>query len=175
MKLDALGNGGRVELSPSVRLRTRVVFRGCGAARIGEDATLGDSEAGLPGRPIFLCPRYAESRIFIGAQSRLANGVEMIALERIELGEGVLAGAGVRILDSDFHGSAPGERDSAGSTAPVRIGDEVWVGMSAMILKGVTIGDRAAIGAGSVVVRDVPAGGVVSGHPARLLAVFTHA
>jgi acetyltransferase-like isoleucine patch superfamily enzyme len=98
--------------------------------------------------------------------------VEMIATERIEIGERFLAGARARILDSDFHGVTREERSAAGCSSPVVVGDDVWLGMSAMVLKGVSIGDGAVVGAGSVVVRDVSAGAVVSGHPARLLAMY---
>ena len=52
---------------------------------------------------------------------------------------------------------------------PIRIGHDVWIGGGAIILPGVTIGDRSVIGAGSVVVRDVPAATVVVGNPARIL------
>ncbi len=175
MKLDALACGGRVEVARSARLRTRVVFRGRGTLRIGEGAVLGDAGAGRPGAPILLAARNAGSWIGIGARARLANGVEMIATERIEIGARFLVGAGARILDSDFHGVTREERGAAGRSSPVLIGNDVWLGMSAMVLKGVSIGDRAVIGAVSVVVRDVPAGAVVAGHPARLLAMYAQA
>jgi carbonic anhydrase/acetyltransferase-like protein (isoleucine patch superfamily) len=163
---------GRAQIAATVRLRTRVIFRGAGALRIGEHAVLGDREAGMPQVGIYLSPRRHEARIDIGAGARVANGVEMIARERIEIGERALIGCGVRILDSDFHGVAPGERGRVGRTSPVRIGNEAWIGASAIVLKGVAIGDGAAVGAGAVVVRDVAAGAVVSGNPARLLAMY---
>jgi acetyltransferase-like isoleucine patch superfamily enzyme len=54
-------------------------------------------------------------------------------------------------------------------TAPIRIGRHVLVGTGAMILKGVTIGDGAVVAAGSVVTRDVEAGAIVAGNPAKRL------
>ena len=55
------------------------------------------------------------------------------------------------------------------SAAPVVIGDRVWVGTRAVILKGVSIGDGAVVAAGAVVTSDVPAGAVVGGVPARVI------
>ena len=52
---------------------------------------------------------------------------------------------------------------------PVKIGDDVWIGQGAVILKGVKIGDRAIVGAHAVVTRDVPADAIVAGNPARLI------
>lgn len=52
---------------------------------------------------------------------------------------------------------------------PIRIGNNVWIGGGAIILPGVTIGDHSVIGAGSVVVHDVPAAKVVAGNPVRIL------
>ncbi len=52
---------------------------------------------------------------------------------------------------------------------PVTIGNDVWIGGKAVICPGVTIGDRSVIGAGSVVTKDVPAGMVVAGNPAKVI------
>ena len=170
MRLDAWTAGGRVELAPTVRLRVRVRFHGAGTVRVGEHAALGDLDAGLPGWPVWLSARRAEAEISIAAHTRLANGVELTALERIAIGEACLMGAGVRIVDGDFHGIAPGERSSEGLKAAVRVGGGVWIGMGAMVLKGVSIGEGAVIGAGAVVVKDVPAGSVAAGNPAEVVS-----
>lgn len=53
--------------------------------------------------------------------------------------------------------------------APVKISDKVWIGFNSIILKGVTIGEGAVVGAGSVVTKDVPAWTVVAGNPARII------
>jgi acetyltransferase-like isoleucine patch superfamily enzyme len=110
-----------------------------------------------------------------GAQLRLGRGVgisgsTLCAGLSIEVGEGTIMGAGALILDTDFH-SPSGEwdwaTDFAKGAAPVKIGRGVFVGARAILLKGVTVGDRAVIGAGAVVTRDVPAYHLAVGNPAK--------
>lgn len=93
----------------------------------------------------------------------------------ITLGRKVLVGPDVVIVDSDFHAPWPCERRSEDpgmeNDHPVVIEDYAWIGMRSVILKGVTIGRGAVIGAGSVVTRNVPAGAVACGVPARVVRV----
>jgi tetrahydrodipicolinate N-acetyltransferase len=104
----------------------------------------------------------------IGARTNI-NG-----LTNILVGDGVRIGAdctfswNVQILDHDFHTIITGGQHQPES-APVQIGDRVWVGTGVTILKGVTIGDDAVIAAGAVVTRDVPAKSVAGGVPAKVL------
>jgi len=72
----------------------------------------------------------------------------------------------VTIMDSDFHNIDYANHEKS---APVNIGNHVWIGSRAMILKGVTIGDGAIIGAGSVVTKDVPTQSIVAGVPAKVI------
>ncbi len=74
----------------------------------------------------------------------------------------------VQVLDTDFH-TIVRDGSPQASVAPVRIGDHVWIGTRAVVLKGVTIGDGAVIAAGAVVTADVPTGAVVAGVPARVV------
>jgi len=99
-----------------------------------------------------------------------ASGAVLCAGLSIEIGEGTLIGVGAMILDNDFHIlTAGGWRNEARANArPIRIGREVFIGARAIILKGVTIGDRAVIGAGAVVTRDVPANCLAAGNPASV-------
>ena len=53
--------------------------------------------------------------------------------------------------------------------APIHLGDRAWVAARAIVLPGITIGDGAVVGAGSVVTRDVPAGATAAGNPARIV------
>ncbi len=82
----------------------------------------------------------------------------------ITIGEQVFIADQVIIRDWDGHTIVG--RDNK---APIRIGNHVWIGMRSIILKGVTIGDGAVVAAGAVVTKDVPAGVVVAGNPARIV------
>jgi acetyltransferase-like isoleucine patch superfamily enzyme len=170
LRYNAWRSGGNLEIDRSLRLRTRVIFRGRGTLVVAPGVVLGDRDAGCPGQPILLSPRHEESRIVVGRQSRLSNGVEITSVQQIELGEGCLVGSAVRIVDSDFHGVHPRDRHGPGRSAGVEIEDNVWIGMGAMVLKGVHIGTGAVVGAGSVVRKDVPAQTIVAGNPARVIA-----
>ena len=112
----------------------------------------------------------------------LMNGALVMAEERIEIGSHCLISWNVGIADSDFHPLAPAQRiidahalapffkdrppRPALRTAPVIISDNVWIGMNAIILKGVTIGENSVVAAGAVVTKSVPANVVVAGNPA---------
>ncbi|WP_345790390.1 DapH/DapD/GlmU-related protein [Aromatoleum aromaticum] len=65
--------------------------------------------------------------------------------------------------------SAAERRTGLESAKPITIGSDVWVGGGAIICPGVNIGDRAVIGAGSVVTRDIPSDVVAAGNPARII------
>lgn len=92
----------------------------------------------------------------------------IVAFERIEIGARCAIAAFVTILDHDHAFGADGGMRGY-DTAPIRIGDDVWIGDKATVLKGVTIGDGATVAAGSVVTRDVAPGTVVAGVPARVI------
>ena len=85
----------------------------------------------------------------------------------IFIGDGALIGHSV-VLATLNHGLAPEDRQNL-YHAPIRIGKGVWIGAHATILAGVTIGDDAVIAAGAVVNKDVPAGAVVGGVPAKVI------
>lgn len=93
------------------------------------------------------------------------NGVILHCHKQISIGHDVAFAKGVTIRDSDSH-SINGNKDI---TAPIRIGNHVWIGVNATILKGVTIGDGAVIAAGAVVTRDVPAHTLAGGVPAKVI------
>ena len=118
----------------------------------------------------------------------LLNGALVMADERIEIGSHCLISWNVGIADSDFHPLEPAQRliDALAvapfykdrparpklETRPVKIADNVWIGMNAIILKGVTIGENSVVAAGAVVVKSVPANTVVAGNPAVVVKNF---
>lgn len=90
----------------------------------------------------------------------------IIAYSRITIGENSLIGAGCLICDSDMHEVPLGSGKDI-RISPVVIGARVFVGANATILKGVTVGDGAVIGANSVVTSDIPPNMLAAGNPAR--------
>jgi acetyltransferase-like isoleucine patch superfamily enzyme len=86
----------------------------------------------------------------------------------IEIGEGTMISDDVRIQDSDNHIVIENGVEKE-KMKPIIIGDHVWIGKNVLILKGVTIGNGAIVAAGSVVVKDVEAGTLVGGNPAKLI------
>ncbi|NTF34236.1 acyltransferase [Rhizobium skierniewicense] len=95
---------------------------------------------------------------FCNRQSWISCGCE------ITIGEEVFIADQAIIRDWDGHNLV-----GRPNKAPIRIGNHVWIGMRAMILKGVTIGDGAVIAAGAVVTKDVPPRSVVAGNPAKIV------
>ena len=124
-----------------------------------------------PNHPVIISTRRPEASLTIGDDFGMTGG-SLVCDERIDIGDRVWVGANSVIADTDFHPLDPALRAQqplAANTAPVVIADDVFIGMNAVILKGVTIGAGAAIGAGSVVSRDVPAHTIVAGNPARII------
>ena len=75
---------------------------------------------------------------------------------------------GAYISDADWHGIYD-RAEPVGKTKPIKFEDNVWIGDSAIICKGVTIGKNSIVGAGAVVTKDVPKNSVFAGNPAKLV------
>ena len=124
-----------------------------------------------PAHPVILTTWAAGAVMEVGADFAMSGGT-LCAAERISIGEGVSVGANSTIIDTDFHPLTPGERrldPQKGRTAPIRIEADVFIGMNCVILKGVTVGRGSVVGAGAVVVQDVPPATIVAGNPAKVI------
>ena len=116
--------------------------------------------------------RNKNTKVTIGDGSWINNGFCAIAEHTsIEIGQRVMIGANVEIIDSDFHGLQVRERLTSKPewARKVQIKDDVFLGSNVKITKGVTIGIGAVVANGSVVAKDVPAYTVVGGNPARVI------
>jgi len=125
--------------------------------------SIGDSVFFMHGpiRTELVCQPGGE--LSIGPGTGFNYGVSLRASRSIRIGANCAFGAMVRVRDHD------GQR-----TAPVVIGDRVWLAHGAIVEPGVTLGDDAVVSAGSVVTRDVPARMMAIGNPARLLPIGLH-
>ena len=124
---------------------------------------------------------YSGCRITINSGAKLTLGSGFINYDSviecfsdISIGHDVVISERVALRDTDNHKVKYLEAKNAPpkehiQTAPIRIGDHVWIGMNVTILKGVTIGDGAIIAAGSVVNKDVPARCLAAGVPAKVI------
>lgn len=106
--------------------------------------------------------------INIGNYVFIGPGVRISAYNEINIGDNVLIAAGVYITDSDWHG-VYNRVELPDEYTPVNIGNNVWLGDHATVVKGVTIGENSVVGACSVVTKDVPANVIVAGNPAKIV------
>lgn len=114
------------------------------------------------------------AELTIGNHSGM-NGVMVYCSKKVTIGDNVKIGGGTRISDSNHHSldylvRRDANKDSKNaSTASVEIGNDVFIGANCYIGKGVTIGDRAIVAAGSVVVKSIPADEIWGGNPAKFI------
>ncbi len=154
-----LGVSGGFKKRFSIYGKLRVI-RENGKAELGQYVKL------YPDVKISLCgEKDKPATLKIGNNVAIGDRTEIHVGDRVEIGDNSLISWDCCIMDRDYHkfdGDVEIKR-------PVKIGKRVWIGCNCLIMKGVTIGDGAVIAAGSVVTKDVPAGALYGGNPARMI------
>ena len=102
----------------------------------------------------------------IGSRTFVNQGASIVAEREIRIGEDVRIGDLVGVYDSNHHAL---EQGTPVETAPVVIGDNVWLARGAVVLPGVSIGRNSVVAAGAIVTADVPESVLVAGNPARVV------
>lgn len=129
-------------------------------------ATIGRRVVFYPGIWIF-----PGRNLTLGDDVDLAHGALLTTGGGITIGDRTLVGYGTRILSSNHRiPELPGRIFGSGHDhAPVTIGRDAWIGANCVILPGVTIGDETVVAAGSIVTKDLPAGVIAAGVPAKII------
>lgn len=173
-----------------IRLPKSVELRGKGRAEVDGSVSgtgtivVGEGWKGIIAEPTHLVIKKG-GQLILNGQFTLHSGgtIGVQSGAKLTLGSGfanrhswISCGCGITIGDEVFIADQVIIRDWDGHSilgrpdkAPISIGNHVWIGMRAIILKGVTIGDGAVVAAGAVVTKDVPPGAVVAGNPARVV------
>jgi maltose O-acetyltransferase len=127
---------------------------------------LGEMGEGVVIRPTFRCD-YG-TYISIGARTFVNFDCVMLDVAPIRIGESCQLATKVQLLTATHPVDPEPRRLGWEFAEPITIGDNVWLGGGAIVCPGVTIGDDTVVGAGSIVTRDLPAGVVAYGNPARV-------
>jgi len=125
---------------------------------------------GLYQRTIIVA-RYG-GRIVIGKNAGI-SGSTIYSISEITIGENCVIGANCKIVDNDFHPLIAeqriDEKPADIKRKPIYIGNDCFIGMNSIILKGTTIGNNCVVGAGSVVSGSFPVNVIIAGNPARII------
>lgn len=175
VKKCSLNSKRGLSLGPQLRLWGMPNIKLSSGSRIsiGTKATLLSSSRSNPvglSHGVIIRTLHPKAAIKIGDKAGI-SGATIVARESITIGDRVLLGANCIIVDNDFHPLERSLRHRNSNqniqSSPVVIKDDVWVGMNAIVLKGVTVGEGAIIAAGSLVSRDVRPMEIVGGVPAK--------
>ena len=148
--------------------------RGTGTITIGENVSITSCRETNPIGGDVKTILFAKNNatITIGDNTGISNSA-LVAVDSIAIGNNVLIGGNCKIYDNDFHSLDFNERmgtvDLGVKHAPVVIKDGAFIGAHTIVLKGVTIGERSIVGAGSVVARSIPDYEIWAGNPAKFI------
>ena len=109
------------------------------------------------------CHLFLEDDVYIN------TGSIFLDAGYVRIGQGCFIGPNVQFYTVNHPLNAEQRRKGLEKAQPITIGKDVWIGGAVVILPGVTIGDSSVIGAGSVVVKDIPAGVIAAGNPCKVI------
>jgi len=156
----ALGHNVRCGATPMFYGAPSPIF----VAREGGEIAIGD-DCRIRGGPVR--SRFSAGpggRIVLGNRVGINYGAEFYADTSIVVGDNTIMGGLVTVYDTSFHSVEEGEEVKS---APVTLGENVWIGRGVTIFAGVTIDDHAVVATGSIVTSDIPARVLAAGAPAR--------
>lgn len=161
----------KVILGENVQLNGELYLHGRGEYKIGSNVVInsGPEENPTVGSVYTHLNARKGGKIVIGNHVGISN-VSITAKECVQIDEYAAIGAGTILMDTDFHPVSYEQRmenPSNGACSPIHIKRGAFIGANALILKGVTIGEYAVVGAGAVVTKSIPDGEIWAGNPAR--------
>lgn len=151
----------RIRIPRSVRLRGRAWIGGGGRITLGERVRINGDTVRVE---LVAWPR---GHLSIGEGTCINYGTTISAHQSVYIGRDSMIGQYAIINDNDYHDLE--HRYQTPPSQPVVLEDRVWLGARVIVLPGVRIGHDSVISAGSVVTRDIPAGCIAAGHPARVV------
>ncbi|HET8930144.1 MAG TPA: sugar O-acetyltransferase [Acidimicrobiales bacterium] len=145
----------------------RAVVDGTGDARALLAQIIGDLGTDVVIRPPFFL-EYGD-RMSVGDRTFVNFNLVALDVAPITIGADCQLGPNVQLLTPTHPIDPQMRRDKLEAAEPITLGDNVWLGGGVTVCPGVTIGDDTVVGAGAVVTRDLPAGVVAVGNPARVI------
>lgn len=163
-----------IDFGKNLSTHGTLFIRGRGKISVGENVSITSCRETNPigGDTKTIIFSMENATITIGNNTGISNSA-FVAIDSITIGNDVLIGGNCKIYDNDFHSLKYEERKNFSNIgikhAPVTIKDGAFIGAHTIILKGVTIGEKSIVGAGSVVTKSIPDYEIWAGNPARFI------